>query len=220
METDKKTQTDAEAWKSLLRQPRTSELFKVALQDIALAKALYFQYKADVISRRGETAWQESNDIKKACMNIAKVLTDKQDRHFGILLRGTNGNGKTTLANAFHKIVNSLAQMQYLGDCKGAINRTAKELVRSYGTRTYDNILDEPVIIIDDLGNETTETMDYGNVATPIVDMLEHRYNNQLFTLITTNLTADQIQAKYGLRIRDRLKEMAADILVKGTSYR
>ena len=217
---EQRRQIEGEEWKSLLKQQKTLATFKFPLTDIQAAKSLYYQYKSEVIGRRGETAWQESKEMKQACMTMGQVLTDKNDMHFGFLLRGTNGNGKTTLANAFHKVVNSLAQMQYLGNCKGAINRTAKEIVRCYETSMFGKILKEPVVIIDDLGNETTEMMNYGNIATPIVDMIEYRYDNKLFTFITTNLTADQIEEKYGKRIRDRLREMVVTITIEGGSYR
>ena len=210
----------AEAWKSLLQRQTISETFKFPLTETQTAKALYYQYKSEVVSRRGEAEWQDNDEIKQVCLQMAKILTDKNDKHFGFMLRGTNGNGKTTLANAFHKVVNSLANMQYLGKCRGAINRTSKEIVKCYETSTFEKILDEPVVIIDDLGNEATGTMNYGNIGTPIVDMIEHRYDNQLFTFITTNLTADQIEEKYGKRIRDRLREMAVAMTLKGNSFR
>ena len=45
------------------------------------------------------------------------------------------------------------------------------------------------VLGFDDLGTEPSEVSDYGNVYTPVIDLLTKRYEEQLFTIITTNLT-------------------------------
>ena len=60
---------------------------------------------------------------------------------------------------------------------------------------------------IDDLGTELSEVMDYGNVYTPVIDLLTKRYEEQLFTIITTNLTPQQIREHYDDRIADHLNE-------------
>ena len=73
---------------------------------------------------------------------------------------------------------------------------------------------------IEDIGREPTEMLDYGNVLNPIIDLIEYRYNNQLFTAITTNLTSEQISTKYGRRIADRFNEMLEVIIFKNPSYR
>ena len=48
---------------------------------------------------------------------------------------------------------------------------------------------DIDVLGLDDLGTEPSEVLDYGNVYTPVIDLLTKRYEEQLFTIITTNLT-------------------------------
>ena len=73
---------------------------------------------------------------------------------------------------------------------------------------------------IDDLGTEPREVMDFGNVVTPVIDLLTKRYDEQLFTIITTNLTPKQIREHYGDRIADRLNEMIEKIVFKNDSYR
>lgn len=83
------------------------------------------------------------------------------------------------------------------------------------------------MLAIDDLGTEPTEVLDYGNVLSPVIDVIEHRYNKQLFTFITTNLVANSedekittIRKKYGVRIADRFNEMLHVIIFKDISYR
>ena len=73
---------------------------------------------------------------------------------------------------------------------------------------------------IDDLGTEAKEIMDFANVFTPIIDLMTKRYEEQLFTIITTRLTPLQIREHYGDRIKDRLNEMADKIIYKNSTYR
>jgi DNA replication protein DnaC len=73
---------------------------------------------------------------------------------------------------------------------------------------------------VDDLGTEPQEVMDFGNVVTPVIDLLTKRYDEQLFTIITTNLTPKQIRDHYGDRIADRLNEMVEKIVFTNGTYR
>lgn len=76
------------------------------------------------------------------------------------------------------------------------------------------------MLAIDDLGKEPAEVLSYGNVLSPVVDLLEYRYQHQLFTAITTNLTAAELQEKYGVRIADRFNEMLEVIVFQDVRYR
>ncbi len=76
------------------------------------------------------------------------------------------------------------------------------------------------MLAVDDVGIEPLEVMEYGNVVSPTVELLTRRYDGQLFTLLTTNLTPDGIRKRYGDRIADRLNEMAVVIPFKNPSYR
>lgn len=73
---------------------------------------------------------------------------------------------------------------------------------------------------IDDLGTEPSEVLDYGNIYTPVIDLLTKRYEEQLFTIITINLTPQQIRGHYGDRIADRLNEMVKKIVFNNCTYR
>ena len=73
---------------------------------------------------------------------------------------------------------------------------------------------------IDDLGEEETTMMDYGNRVTPVIDLLSHRYDRMLFTMVTTNLTPKQIRSTYGDRIADRFNEMMLIIPYETPSFR
>ena len=53
-----------------------------------------------------------------------------------------------------------------------------------------------------------------------MIDLLTKRYDEQLFTFITTNLTPQKIREHYKDRIADRLNEMVEKIIYSNDSYR
>lgn len=76
------------------------------------------------------------------------------------------------------------------------------------------------ILAIDDLGTEPREIIEYGNVLSPIIDLISYRYEHQLPTIITSNLTPQQISELYGKRIGDRLKETTEIVPFLNGSYR
>jgi len=53
-----------------------------------------------------------------------------------------------------------------------------------------------------------------------LVDLITLRYDEQLYTIFTTNLTPAQLEEKYGKRIVDRLNEMVETIVFENGTYR
>ena len=76
------------------------------------------------------------------------------------------------------------------------------------------------MLAIDDLGTEPLEIQDYGNIMSPMVDLLTRRYDKQLFAIVTTNLMPKEIRPKYGVRIGDRFNEMMVKIQFENDTYR
>ncbi len=154
------------------------------------------------------------------CKKLAECLT-KENPKFGIMLCGICGNGKTTMLYAFRSVVNWLNDCNVFEERQGIRVLDAKDLTHiAKDWETFRHVRNEKMIGIEDMGREATEIIDYGNVLNPIVDLLEYRYDNQLFTFITTNLKADEIRKKYGDRIADRFNEMLEVIIFGDTTYR
>lgn len=72
------------------------------------------------------------------------------------------------------------------------------------------------VLVLDDLGMEDTTR---GKVAF-LNDLINKRYEDELITIITANLTIDQLREKYGERFVDRLSEVGAVKEFKGVNMR
>ena len=165
----------------------------------------------------------ERNEHFDAQLNlIAKYLTGGSKK-FGLMFCGLCGNGKTTWAKALQLLVSGL-------NLKNPINNlyyvfplwNAKDLaMRSKGNHNdWRNVMRYQLMIVDDLGTEPREVMEFGNVYTPLIDLITTRYEEQLYTIFTTNLTPAQLEEKYGKRIIDRLNEMIEKVVFENESYR
>lgn len=141
---------------------------------------------------------------------------------FGMLLCGQCGNGKSTLVRAIRSLIQMLYSSSSYDDQRYLRIVDAKEVVATAKAdyRQFTDLCRSDMLAIDDLGIEPSEVLDYGNVLNPAIDLLTRRYNDQLFTVVTTNLTPQQIREHYGDRIADRFNEMMARIVFNNPSYR
>ena len=159
--------------------------------------------------------------IRDNIHKVAEFLTNDNSK-FGMMFCGTCGNGKTTLLKALCSATSSLNDYRHFEDNRTGIRiYDAKEI--SQIAKNYENFKDVrrvPIIALEDIGREPAEVLDYGNVLNPVIDLLEYRYNEQLPTFITTNLTAKEIREKYGSRIADRFNEMTEVLIFQNGSYR
>lgn len=207
----------------LLRQRTIQKGFRLPLEFQEAYQLLYAAYAAEV-KRRGKRL-QADNETTRVVSECAQYLSRQDAKLTGMLFCGTCGNGKTTLLLAIQNAVNWLSERGLFPNemVTEQLNEvriiSAKDINKNY-KRYSDRIKAIQVLGIEDIGNEPTEAMEYGNVSTPIIDLIEHRYNKQLFTFITTNLTGPEIREKYDERVADRLNEMCKIIIFQGSSYR
>lgn len=177
-------------------------------------------FEAQVELRGGAVQYDEMTT--KNLRLVAETLAGDSHK-FGLLLAGTCGNGKTTTMRAVQSVVMLLNNTYYNRRGEGIGNRLleAKEIT---GLSDKDGQLTAyktvPLLFLDDLGREPTEVMRYGNVTSPITELLEYRYNQRLTTIVTTNLEPSEIREKYGDRIADRFNEMFVVVRYTGNSYR
>ena len=207
----------------LLQRKNMKNRFRLPLSFENAKVALKVAVEVEVMSRFG--TFDFSKDVDSQLSKMAKWLTaDKQK--FGMMFCGGVGNGKTSLMKAFQSLLNAL-NIRNENDtmaCRPYSIRIvdAKTIVEQYQANRQEFIGMKrcEMLGIDDMGIETLEIMEYGNVHTPIVDLLSARYESQLFTIVSTNLTPSQIRERYGERIADRFNEMMERIVFKNPTYR
>ena len=167
----------------------------------------------------------DTQEYRKHLWDIALWLTSK-DSTFGLFLCGGAGNGKTTILRALQNLIAYLrsdepySSKQITKHEPGYIFISAKELVmlaKAYNNPTVENraevnrykrLRSIEILAIDDLGQEPKESIHYGDFVTAAMDIISFRYEEQLCTLISSNLSAAEIATYYDERIADRFREM------------
>ena len=214
----------AEAVKGLLHQlrvlPTGTGAFKFPMSVDEAEQYIRGAFEAQVELRGGTV---EYDDMTTKNLRLVAETLAGDSHKFGLLLAGTCGNGKTTTMRAVQSVVMLLNSTYYnrIGQRIGNRLMEAKEMTQLSDKNGQLNIYQTtPLLFIDDLGREPTEVMRYGNVTSPITELLEYRYNQRLTTIVTTNLEPSEIREKYGDRIADRFNEMFVVVRYTGNSYR
>ena len=136
----------------------------------------------------------------------------------GLWICGNFGSGKTLLLKSYKEAVKNLYGLEVgFQSCSDMNSRYLKrnEMTRQLdlfdGIKMFCNKFESKERIFDDLGEEETYVMDYGNKVCLMAHILSERYKglrNGSVTHITTNLTMDQVSNIYGGRIESRISEM------------
>lgn len=219
LQIEKGVKINVEDLKSRLLQGRIMrETFKLPYEESQVKDMLSASYMAEVEYRHRR--FNPNPELENQIAKAARWLT-KQDR-FGILLCGVPGNGKTTLMLAIRSLINYLDMKDAYNESMTVFRIDAREIARlnKDDFAKFEKIRSKKMLAIDDMGLEPAEVMDYGNILNPVVDLLSYRYDEQLFTIVTTNLKPEEIRQKYGDRIADRFNEMMERIIFYNGSYR
>lgn len=204
---------------ALLRQRTMTERFRLPLDESAVSVLLRAAYEVEVELRHRQFV-EDKFTLDNLC-SVSSYMT-KNNSSFGMMFAGKSGNGKSTMLNALANTIQMLVRSDKLGEYKGLLIVDARHVVLySKNQKTFKELCDIPLLAIEDLGREPVEVVEYGNVFTPVIELLEYRYDKQLFTIVTTNLNRDEIPSRYGRRMADRFNEMFNKIVFrKEDSYR
>lgn len=151
----------------------------------------------------------------------AKSIKNAVDTGRGLILQGKVGTGKTTLAIATLRMavqrgirclfVNNISLNDKL---LNLLNSDRKELAN------YDKLLRTvPLLVIDDFGAESDRN-NHSWIVEKMESIIGERYDRMLPTIITTNLTKDEIKKRYNERIYDRLRDTCNLVTFRGQSLR
>lgn len=205
----------------LIRQKTSKEYFKWPLTLKQAEDLLLAAYMAEVESRN--RVYIDDSNTRNNISRIARHLV--APKKFGLMLAGTCGNGKTSLLKAIQSATNFLnLKYEVRSDKEEKIAISiidVKDIIANCKDYQMMEVYKKtPYLGIDDMGKEPKEVLDYGNVCNPVIDLIEYRYDKQLTTFITTNLTPEEFKDKYGERITDRFREMIEKIVFQDVSYR
>lgn len=134
----------------------------------------------------------------------------------GIYLAGGVGVGKTTLMDILkqnqhqsYKIYGCReTETMFATEGDAAIRYLSRQVTISTNGNRFGHR--QIGICFDDLGTES-EGKHYGKDKNVMTEIILNRYDSKLpgnFTHITTNLSVEELEQRYGTRVKDRLREM------------
>lgn len=175
-------------------------------------------YKQEVEKRR--IPFQNDSDTQAKIAKAAKWLCG--DYKVGLLLYGTIGSGKTTLARAICNLIGILYNSAISSDRKAVYRVSALALAKNVADDPayFNKLKNQDLLFIDDIGTEPASVKSWGNEYSPVTELIYARYDRQLFTIISSNLKDEDFGDRYGERIADRLEEMFERLHYQNKSYR
>ncbi|MDO1501674.1 ATPase [Winogradskyella maritima] len=154
---------------------------------------------------------EDSETIRKLCQYFIKdkenCQKDNIDPEKGMLLSGPVGCGKTSLMKLMKYLV-PLQRPYIVAPCRNIVfgfNHLGYKIIEDYG--------DSSPICFDDLGVEPIGRH-YGKDCNVMGEVLLSRYElylktkSKIKTYGTTNLNAEELEERYGARVRSRMREL------------
>lgn len=132
----------------------------------------------------------------------------------GLLLYGGYGLGKTTTLRAIQYT------MRFLCPDKPVRHYLSKQVVEMNADDLKSLRVGDALVMVDELGREQNERREYGNISEPLIEIIRHREDKGLPTILASNLVDDEFSEKYGPYIRDRLFGSYSRIFFEGKSLR
>jgi len=139
--------------------------------------------------------------LRQECEAWADSLP--QNARLGLLLHGKSGLGKTFLLRA----IGARARQHGIETIALTANTLLNQIRKQYFSRE-DNVdaayMDVPLLMIDDLG---IEPLWESITVEQLFALLEHRLTEGLHTVISTNLSLNELKSRYTERITSRLMD-------------
>lgn len=163
----------------------------------------------------GQSSHELAKRAYRECMNF---IRDFDTAHDNLLLFGNTGIGKTFLTHCIAKeIMESIHSVLYLTATEFFDALLAKALGRTDDSQLlYEQIQNCDLLIIDDLGTERNTDF----VVSQLFVCLNERILNQKSTIISTNLTLEEIKANYTERTFSRISNHYKILRLAGDDIR
>ena len=183
-------------------------------------------FRIDTVDPRRELWAAISQNVKNPrwlpCYEqVAAWLADNQSR--GLLCVGTCGLGKSVICcQTLPYLFRRHFDLETMVVTATEMNQRIDELLKYCGRNR--------IIVIDDLGTEAAETVNYGNRRRPFCELADAAERTGTLLIITTNLRTTRdtnqqrnypsIETRYGVPTLDRLKAITKVAVFTGDSMR
>lgn len=155
-----------------------------------------------------------SNDVKV----VDGIKKWQGQNRSNLLILGSVGVGKTTLAVAlgewaftnYKNLVPAFVKYQDIFALR--LEKTLED------ARRWERIMNADLLVLDDIIASDKELSDWKHET--LYTLLDHRYVHNKPTIITTNLTKEDLKGLLGKRINDRLRSNLVTLSIQGDSRR
>ena len=167
------------------------------------------KYWDDTVRKIAAVLSHDINEAEKLGVDVNK----------GIKLIGGVGVGKTSIMKTFANVLSIYNSKEYPTFITANTNNISNEYAKKDNAlltiNRYSNEINEGLVkhggwFFDDLGNEN-EASNFGNKSNVMEEIIQLIYNKKHMigkTHISTNLSVEDLQDKYGERVLSRIKEM------------
>ena len=157
-------------------------------------------------------------DFEQCVRQTAAWTVNASPRH-SLLLAGRYGNGKTTFLRALQNLVNAFDLRDPMTGKRMRMplyNAVALTEMHRTSVAEWHNVARAPLLAIDDLGTELTNTF----TASQLFACINERILRRKATIISTNLALDDIKSIYSERIFSRLSSSYTMLRLTGDDIR
>lgn len=151
------------------------------------------------VDKKGRTQRQQMQVFRDYCLAYAEALPHPDKKT--LLLYGGSGLGKTYLLRCIHARARDRG-VPALCVTANQLIRTARKAVFSREQEDLDALYETDLLLIDDLG---TEPLIENTTVEELFNVINERQSAGLCTVISTNLSLENLQNRYTERVISRL---------------